>query len=62
MVVDALDPCGWDPGRDHGRSPCHHEDEAEDGLSDCETVCTCPDCDGDGSPLDDTDIEGESSR
>jgi hypothetical protein len=50
------------PGRDLGRSPCHHEDEAEDGLSDCESVCACPDCDGDGSPLDDTDIEGESSR
>jgi hypothetical protein len=64
MVVDAFDTCGWDPGRDPWRALCHHEDEPEDGLSDCETVFACPDSGGDGSHFDDdTDIDfvGESS-
>ena len=34
-----IDTSGWDPGKD----------EAEDGLSDCETVFACPDYDDDGS-------------
>jgi hypothetical protein len=41
---------------------CHHEDKAEDGLSDCETVLACPVYDSDGSTFDDDiDIAGESS-
>ena len=50
---------GWDPWR----SLCHLEDDAEDGLSDCQTVFACPDYDGDGSHFDDDadiDIAGES--
>jgi hypothetical protein len=65
MLVIAFDTCGWDPGRDPWRALCHHEDEPEDGLSDCKTVFACPDSDGDGSHFgdDDTDIDfaGESS-
>ena len=34
MVDDAFDTSGWDPGRDSWRAPCHHADEAEDGLDD----------------------------
>jgi hypothetical protein len=59
-VEVAFDTCGWDPGRDLWRPLCHHEDEAEDGLSDCDTVSACPD-DGDGSTFDDIDIAGEIS-
>jgi len=48
----SIDNCGWDPGKD----------EAEDGLSDCETVFACPDYDDDGSTFDDDiDVAGESS-
>jgi hypothetical protein len=58
VVVVAFDTCGWDPGLDHWRALCHHKDEPEDGLSDCETVFACPDSDGDGSHFgDDTDID-----
>jgi hypothetical protein len=32
MVVDALDPCGWNPGLDLGRSPCHPEEDDDDPL------------------------------
>jgi hypothetical protein len=37
IVINAFDTCVWDPGGDSWRALCHHEDEAEDGLSDCET-------------------------
>jgi hypothetical protein len=48
----SIDTCGWDPGKD----------EAEDGLSDCETVFACPDYDDDWSTFDDDiDVAGESS-
>ena len=61
MVVDAFDTCGWDPGWDLWQPLCHHEDEVEDGLSDCETVFACPDYDGDGSTFDDIDLAGDRS-
>jgi hypothetical protein len=38
IVINAFDTCVWDPGGDPWRALCHHEDEAEDGLSDCETA------------------------
>jgi hypothetical protein len=44
---------GWEPGRDPWRSLCDHDDDVEDGLSECETVFACPDYDGDGSTFDD---------
>jgi hypothetical protein len=48
----SIDTCGWDPGKD----------EAEDGLSDCETVFACPNYDDDGSTFDDDiDVAGEIS-
>jgi hypothetical protein len=40
---------------------CHHEHDAEDGLSGCETVFACPDYDGDGRTFNDIAIAGESS-
>ena len=47
-----IDTSGWDPGKD----------EAEDELSDCETVFACPDYDDDGSTFDDNiDVAGEIS-
>jgi len=62
MAVDAFDTCGWDPGRDPWRAPCHHWDGVEDGLSECETVFACLDYDGDGSNFEvdtDTAFAGE---
>ena len=71
MVVDPSNHSGWDPGREFWRSPRHREEAPPDGLSDCETVRACPDCDGDvgvvkGAPIDessDNDLPplGESS-
>ena len=71
MVVDASNHSGLDPGRDFWRSLHHREEAPPDGLSDCETVRACPDCDGDvgvveGAPIDessDNDLSplGESS-
>ena len=47
MVVAVSNHSGWDPGREFWRSPRHREEAPPDGLSDCETVRACPDCDGD---------------
>jgi hypothetical protein len=48
----SIDTCGWDP----------RKDEAEDGLSDRETVFACTDYDDDGRTFDDDiDVAGESS-
>ncbi len=63
--VDARDGRGGVEGLRQRRRAlvalCHHEDEVEDGLSDCEpvTVFACPDYDGAGSTFDDTDLAGD---
>jgi hypothetical protein len=40
---DDFDTCGWDPGRGPRRAVCHHGDDVENGLSECETVLACLD-------------------
>ena len=42
---DDYDTWSWEPGRDPRQALCHHGDAVEDGLSECETVFACLDCD-----------------
>ena len=60
MVVDASNHSGWDPGRDFWRSLRHREKAPPDGLSDCETVRVCPECDGDVGVVEGAPIDGSS--